>query len=88
MPQSRRVAIINFKEDFYTSDATWIPGRVRTRHEARQLLESLRAEYQSLSADERKQTKDFMSELFDCQRRFGPTSASLEQLRLDGGTGQ
>ena len=48
-------------------------GKLRTAREARQLLEELRAAYQSLALEEQREVKGFMSDLLESQRRFGST---------------
>jgi hypothetical protein len=47
------------------------PVRLHTFREASELLEGLRAAYQSLAPRARRQTKMFMAERVERQRRFG-----------------
>ena len=59
-------------------DAVWIPGRVRTAKEARELLEGLRNSYRSLPPGQREEVKNYMSQLSEHQRRFGSAAPAIE----------
>ena len=61
------------KSGLVVDDSTRIPGRLRTAKEARELLEELRNTYQSLTPEEKRGVKGFMSDLLEQQRRFGTT---------------
>jgi hypothetical protein len=82
------MAISNMKKQFYTHETAWTSGRARTAKEATQLLEELRAAYQSLPAKQRGEVKDLMSSLQESQRRFGSTcmawGASWTDKRICG----
>ena len=58
-------------ESIVAEDIIRIPARIHTVKEARQLLEDLSSAYQSLTAEDRREVKAFMSELWESQRRFG-----------------
>jgi hypothetical protein len=61
------------KCDFVADDTIRVPGRLRTAKEASHLLEQLRNAYQSLTLEEQREVRSFMSDLLESQRRFGST---------------
>lgn len=67
---------MNMNAEFPSNDALWIPGRVRTAKEARELLEELRSCYRRLAPQQREDVKDYMSHLAEHQCRFGSTEVT------------
>jgi len=65
-------------------DAVWIPGRVRTAKEARELLEQLRSSFRSLAPAQREEVKTYMSHLSERQRRFGSAALATEGSFSEG----
>jgi hypothetical protein len=63
----------NIKSGFIADNTCRLHARLRTAKEASQLLEKLRSDYQSLALEEQRGVKNFMSDLFESQRRFGST---------------
>jgi hypothetical protein len=74
----------NMKGSVSNSYTYSIHRRVRTAKEARQLLESLRAAYQSLAPEERRGVKGHMAVLLESQRRFGDVSMIAGASWSDG----
>jgi len=67
------VANRHVKSGLVVDDGVRVPGRLRTAKEASQLLEELRNAYRSLTPEEKRGVKGFMSDLLESQRRFGTT---------------
>lgn len=66
------------------NDAVWVPGRVRTAKEARELLEQLRSSYRSLAPKQREEVRNYIGHLAEHQRRFGFAGMAIEGLPFEG----
>jgi len=64
----------------------WIPRRLRTQKEAADLLQILRAGYQSLSPGRREEVKHLMSRMFESQRRSGALMVERVQPAIESRT--